>query len=341
MKTAWLFLGLLTILSLNAFGQNRSVIPPIPDIPMTIGDATIQIRQGNFTANGQSDAFNFTAPRDGLYRFGMEELRANANVRILVRDRLDQVVADSGGGTGNGRGISVRFVGGQTYRVEVRQWSGLSPYRLEIGHQKETVDISRLTRVSDGIQFTEQQNRYAFTAPRDGLYRFEMAELRGNANVRIMAWDRLDQVVADSGGGTGNGRGISVRLGGGQTYHIQVRQWSGLSPYHLLIGHQKETVNITGLARVTDSIQFTEQQNGYTFTAPRDGLYRFEMAEMTGNANVRIMVWDRLDQLVTDSGGGTGNGRGISVRLGGGQTYHVQVRQWSGFSPYVLIVGSQ
>ena len=206
-------------------------IPPINDNRITIGDAVIEIKQGNFSERGQHFQYSFTAPRDGRYRFEMAELRANARVYLTAWNNKDERI-DSGNAR-NGEGLTLNLIGGQTYRVYINQDDGLSPYDLIIGHQKETVDISSLTKLSDSIQYTNQMNSYSFTAHRDGRYRFEMAELRANARVLLTAWNRLDERIGYEY--ARNGGGLTLDLIGGQTYRIYINQDDGLSPYNLII----------------------------------------------------------------------------------------------------------
>ena len=332
------FISVLFSLFLVSFVFADINVPDITDNIISISDATINRIDGNISSNGQKDVYSFTAPRDGCYRFEMSELRG-ATVRLMAWDSFEQPIADSSN-RGNGQGITLDLVGGQTYQIQVGQYSGLSPYRLIIGHQKETIDISRLTGLNDSIQYTDQRNVYLFTAPRNGSYRFEMAELR-SATVRLMAWDRLDYPPIADSSNRGNGQGITLDLVGGQTYQIQVRQYSGvISPYHLIIGHQKETIVIDRPDRVNDRIQYTAQRNTYTFIPPSDGRYRFEMSELRG-ATVRLMAWDRLDYPPIADSSNRSNGQGITLDLVGGQSYQIQVGQYSGLSAYSLVISRQ
>ncbi|MCL2722280.1 MAG: hypothetical protein FWD47_13205, partial [Treponema sp.] len=92
-------IGLITLFSISVYAQTQS-IQPIPENARTIGNARIDIRQGNFSENGQSDVFSFIAPRDGRYRFEMAELRSNANVRLMAWNRLGENIADTSAGNG-------------------------------------------------------------------------------------------------------------------------------------------------------------------------------------------------------------------------------------------------
>jgi len=308
-------------------------VPPIPPNRITIGETLIEIKQGNISREGQEDPHPFTAPRDGLYRFEMAELSGSATVQLSAWNRLgDRIYLAN---CGVREGITLDLIGGQTYQIRVTQYRGLSPYKLIIGHQKETVDISQLTGLSDNVRYTDQRNVYTFTAPRDGLYRFEMAELSGSATIQLSAWNRLgDRIYLAN---CGNREGISLNLNRDQTYQIQVKQYRGLGPYNLIIGHQKETVDISRLTGLSDSIQYTDQSNVYTFTAPSDGRYQFVMAELNGNATVQLSAWNRLGDRIYLAN--CGNGEGITVNLISDQTYQIQVKQYRGLSFYRLNIG--
>jgi len=198
-----------------------------------------------------------------------------------------------------------------------------------------SIGDARIEVYKGNISNNGQRDIYSFRAPPiSGLYRFEMAELRANARVRLLAWNRLDETIANEY--AGNGEGISIFLHGGEEYQVQIRQFEGLSPYNLIIGHQKETADISFLTILTDSVQFAGQRNVYSFTAPVDGRYLFEMAELRGHAKVRLLAWNRLDETIANQY--AGNGEGIAVWLNSGETYRLQVRQFSGLSPYVLSI---
>jgi hypothetical protein len=313
-------------------------VAPIADNRVTIGDARIETINDAVSNDGQRNVYTFTAPLDGRYRFEMAELRSNARVRLLAYNYLDENLAD--GYCRNGEGLTLDgLTRGQTYEIQVRQYSGLSSYKLVIGYQKETTDVSRLTGLSDSIQYTDQRNVYAFTAPLDGRYRFELAELRSNARVRLMVYNYLDETIAETY--CVNGEGLTLNgLVRGQTYTIQVRQYSKLSPYNLIIGQQKATLNINRADSINDSVQYTEQQNTYAFTAPTDGRYRFELAGLRNNARVSLLVYNYLDERIAETY--CVNGEGLTLNgLVRGQTYTIYVRQYRGFSPYTLILSQQ
>ena len=91
-----------------------------------------------------------------------------------------------------------------------------------------------------------------------------------------------------------NGEGLTIKdMQAGETYQIQVRQYSGYDMYNLNLGLQKETVDISEYSSVSDSIQYTDQRNVYTYTPSLTGKYRFEIQDLTDGSNneVNILVF--------------------------------------------------
>jgi hypothetical protein len=205
-----------------------------------------------------------------------------------------------------------------------------------IGDNRVTIKDAKIEIIRDTVSNDGQKNVYSFTAPIDGCYRFEMAELRNNARVSLYVFNYLGETIGSNTGGNGSGLTLNG-LVKGRTYEIQVRQYSGFSGYNLIIGQQKETVNIHGVDRIYDSIQYTDQRNVYSFTAPIDGHYRFEMAELRNNARVSLYGFNYLGETIGSNTGGNGSGLALNG-LVKGQTYEIQVRQYSGFSSYTLNV---
>ena len=109
---------------------------------------------------------------------------------------------------------------------------------VPISESKTTVRDARIDIISGTISSNGQKNTYSFTAPLDGRYRFELAELRNNTRVSLYAFNRLGETI-DAYSGVSNGYGLTLNgLVRGQTYTIEVRHYDGLSPYTLNITRQ-------------------------------------------------------------------------------------------------------
>lgn len=79
-----------------------------------------------------------------------------------------------------------------------------------------------------------------------------------------------------------------------------------------------------------------EEKQVFTYTAPRDGRYRFDFEEVNANTSIRVIVNDSTGDRILDaytSGG--------YATLNANETYEVQVRNSSGESGYILKVGVQ
>ena len=141
-----------------------------------------------------------------------------------------------------------------------------------------------------------QKDVYTYTIPRDGRYRFEMSELYGGAQVNMTVLNRLDEKVAVFSY-CGNGSGITLKgTKAGETYKIRLAQNSRLSAYILNIGEAKPILDLAELTQVTDSIEYTDQRNVYTFTIPADGRYRFELSEMRAGFQVSLHIFNHLGE---------------------------------------------
>ncbi len=293
---------------------------------LTITEEQVVVHNGHLSSDDARDVFSYTAPRDGRYGFEIKNLSANDGVRIMVFSSSGDNVMDAWSGYGY-----ANMTAGETYEIQVRQDDGYPEYTLNIYPQKPTVDLSAVTTVFDQTIFTDQKNVYSFTAPISGKYHFELSEVMNGVGFRMMMWDKLENNIMDAWGGS-----ASVNLEAGETYEFQIRQDDEFGSYKLSIGFQKATVDLTGVTVAYDSIQFTDQKNIYTFTAPVSGKYHFELSEVMNGVGFRMMMWDKLENNIMDAWGGS-----ASVNLEAGETYEFQIRQDDEFGSYKLSIGSQ
>lgn len=319
-------------------GAKRTLeVPAIKDNTVTVdgifvGETQIITEEdtimftGNLSSDGAEDVYSYTAPRDGRYGFKVLNINANESVRLTVFDSSGSSLLD----TWNGIGY-VAMSSGKTYKIRVRQYSGYPKYTLNLYVQKPTVDISATTTVYDQVTFEDQKNDYTFTAPVTGRYHFELSEYKSGVGFRMMMWDKFANNFMDSWT-----ESATVDLDAGETYNFQIRQEEGFGSYVLSVGFQKETVDITGVTAVYDSIEYTDQKNVYTFTAPVTGRYHFELSEYKNGVGFRMMMWDKLEYNIMDSWNGS-----ATVDLDAGEAYSLQIRQDKSAYSYKLSIGSQ
>lgn len=281
---------------------------------------------GYISKDCSENEYEFTAPRDGRYQFDLNDMMATATARLIIYDTNEERLLDTYNGSG-ALGLSAN----QTYRVFVTHYSGESDFTLDIGIQKPTTDISDSSIIYDQVSFENQRNKYKFTAPVSGRYRFDLTEVNSSVSFRLMIWDDKDNNIVDT-----YNFGQYVDLNEGETYDIQVRQYSGLGSYCMKIGFQKPSIDITGYTAIKDSVEYEDQENVYYFTAPISGRYRFDITETLATNSYRLMAWDHLENNILDT-----YNSGAYIDLDKGETYEIQLRHYSGFDNYTLNIGYQ
>ena len=292
----------------------------------TIIEEPIVSTSGYFANNGESHTYTYTAPRDGLYRFDLNDVNANASLRISIKDSDNNFVTSS-----SSLGTYATLSAKKTYIIETSCYRGPTGYTLNIGVQKASTDISNTTTLHDQIAFENQENLYTFIAPRTGRYRFELTEVNANTRITMQMWDKLDNLVM-----TDSSHGSSVELKAGEVYRLKAKQYRNLGSYTMRIYFPKESTNITGYGIINDKVEFNDQINAYTFTAPHTGKYHFNLTETNANVRISMQMWDKLDNLVMSN-----SSHGASVELKAGETYRLHIKQYREKGSYKLLVGYQ
>lgn len=284
----------------------------------------------------QRNIYYFTVPVTGRYRFDLSEVYSDTDVELLVFDSLGDTVTYDSYCT-NGGGVTCKSLqAGATYEIQIRQDNGFSGYRLNIGYQKNTTDITNYSIVKDSVEYTDQCNIYTFTVPVDGRYRFELSEMSGGADVELYLYNHLEELVA-SDNYCMNGAGITVKdLKAGETYHVQIRQDNGFSSYTLSIGKQKETVEVDNKTSISDSVEYVDQRNVYSLIVNKYGDITISISGLESGVYVEAYVYDDLENVVV-SDTYFSNGDSIEIKeVTMGEHYEIQVRQDEGMSGYTL-----
>ena len=281
----------------------------------------------------QENDYVFVPERDGIYRFEFSEIPNNVFHSIYVynanREELDRRTTIT-----NGNGITISLEAGQKYYIVVRQSVGVGSYKLLIGKQKPAVDISDYTIISDAIQYTDQKNIYDFIPKNDGLYRFEFANMpNGILNSLFVYNSGYEEIACHTC--IFSGGGISINLNANETYHIAVKQESGVGSYNLLVGCQKEIVDISKCTSVTDSIQFTEQRNVYSFVADESRDITFTFSDISGQANMNLRIYNSYYEELNYKTG-MGNDSELTIPVNDGSSYYIVVEQNWKYGSYKL-----
>lgn len=330
-----------TTINVPAIGQRTLNVDAIAPSTTSVGNATILSYSGSISYDDQRDSYTFEAQYDGRYRADISGMQSGTAVKLYIYDSAGNQLGSNTYCT-NGEGVTVKDLSaGSIYEVRVVQYTGYSSYALTIGLQKATTDISSITELTDSVEYTDQRNVYSFVVPIDGRYRFELSNMINGTATELYVFNALGETVASNTYCT-NGEGVTVRdMKAGEVYDVQIRQYTGFSSYVFTIGHQKETIDISNLTHLTDSVEFTDQRNVYSFTVPMDGRYRFELSGMKNGTAVELYVFNALGETVASDTYCT-NGDGVTVKgAKAGEIYDVQVRQYTGLSSYNFTIGQQ
>lgn len=314
-------------------------IQPVFERSAMAEPAEILYDSGNITREGQVDTFDYTTPRDGRYRIEIADMPGSMRVDVGFYDPAGEAIGEETG-CKNGQGVTVKYLKPDTtYKITVKQNTGIGSYRVVVGVQKPTPDITELTRIDDSVEYTDQRNLYNFVVPRDGCYRFELSGLKSGADTDMLIFNDPGDKISENLG-CGNGDGITLAdVKKGDIYEIQVRQKNGYSDYSLNIGQQKGTVNITDNSIITDSLEYIGQRNIYSFNAGSSGNVTFTLSGMSSGMAVKFIVMDENGNVLTENSNCRNNTEVSISDVNLGTHYFIHVEECSsGTGGYTLNV---
>lgn len=189
------------------------------------------------------------------------------------------------------------------------------------------------------INSEEQTDSYDLAASVSGFYRFYMSDMVNGFEVKAYVYDSDGNEIGGTYG-LGNDEGFTCELEKKNNYIIKVMNYSNTGNYTLNIGQPKKSVDITNFDVINDYIEYTEQQNNYTFVPSISGIYRFELSDIINKFRLKLYVYDQLGYEVGGSYG-LGNYEGATVDLTAGETYTIKIIQYENSGSYILSIGKQ
>ena len=215
----------------------------------------------------------------------------------------------------------------------VEQSTGFPGYTITIGAPNPIQTISAGS-FSGSISYTDQIDRYTYTAPVTGVYRFDLLTDNVQAEYRLYLYSS-DETSLINGYRSNSGKNVS--LVAGESYDICVSQSTGFENYTVNIGVPSPPVIVEGNV-ITGNILYTGQENTYIYTAPVTGNYIFTFGTNDATANYRFYVVSPINQTLASAFYSSGK---KTVQLEGGQTYTITVVQYSGLPSYEIVIGVQ
>lgn len=311
-------------------------VQAIDPINNSIGETEIlQINDSIYENNSYND-YPFSPAVSGTYRFEFSNVPDGTDFTLYILNSAGER-KEYASYCDNGSGITTSLSSKKNYTIRVAQQCETGSYTLNIGQQKETSDISSYTAVSDSIQYTDQKNNYSFSPQSDGLYRFEFSDVPDGTDYKLYVynsgWEELERVID-----VDNNGGISINLSSKKTYYISVVQYRSTGSYTLNIGHKKSLVTATGYTAISDSIQYTDQENDYAFIPSVSGTHRFEFSNVPNGTDLRLIIynsgWEEKARIYDAD-----NGDGITISLTKGKTYYIRAKHYRGNGAYTLNIG--
>ncbi|MCM1048287.1 MAG: hypothetical protein NC433_07675 [Clostridiales bacterium] len=326
------------ILKIDSIMPNTYTAIAIEDVPSEIQPNEIIVLPGKVSGEGQSIDYEYVPLVSGTYRFEFSNVPNGTDFRLWIYNSgWEKIKSDYD--LDNGDGLTASLNAGELYYIRVEQYRGLGPYTLNIGQKKVIVDITGFTAVSDSIQYTSQENDYAYVAGNSGTHRFEFSNVPNGTDFRLWIYNSgWEKIKSDYD--LDNGDGLTASLNAGELYYIRVEQYRGLGTYTLNIGPKKEIVDLTNYTAVSDSIQYTAQINNYSYVAGNDGTYRFEFSNVPNGTDFRLWIYNSgWEKIKSDYN--LDNGDGLTQQLTAGETYYICVEQYRGLGLYTLNIGQK
>jgi len=312
-------------------------VEAIIDVENVVSALTISNFSGSVSSDGQKNDHSFSPAVSGVYRFEFTDIADGVDFRLWIcKSNGDTIKSDYDMDSGDG--ITISLDAGSNYIIRVGQYRNYGSYNLIIGEQKPTVDISNFTKVSDSIQYTDQENNYLISPSVSGTYRFEFSDVPDGTDLKLYVCNSGWETIK-SDYDMDNGDGLTVTLEAGKNYYIKTKQYRRLGSYSLKIGKQKEIVDVTSHTILSDSIQYTEQRNNYRLVTEVAGTYRFEFANVPDGTDFKLYVFNSGWETIK-SDYDMDNGDGLTISLSEGKEIYITVVQYRSLGSYSLVLGT-
>ena len=288
---------------------------------VTVIDGTVI--EGTLSYPDQKDEYTYTAPITGQYRFDFSSSDVQCDYRFYIYASNNKQLVST---LFSNNGRTVELTEGDTYTLNVKQYSGYPSYTITIG-VPNTIQAINGNSFSGSITYTGQIDTYTYVAPVTGKYRFDLTSDNVKMDYRFYLYASNNAQLAST---FYSNKGKTVDLVEGETYRIEIKQNSGLENYTINIGVPDRISNVEGNT-ISGNLTYTDQENLYTYTAPVSGKYKFTFGTDDAKSDYRFYVISAINEQIASS---YYLNRNKTVQLEAGQVYTIKVKQSSGFPSY-------
>lgn len=321
---------------IKSINPNPVTFSPIAESDCFISPIDIESKYGSINVEGDICEYEFIPENNGSYRFELSDVPDGTDLRISITNSGGERL-ESGYDLDNGDGITASLHAGDCYYVKVEYYENYGDFTLNIGKKKPVTDVSNATRIFDSIQYSDQENDYSFTPSISGTYRFDFSDVPDGTDLKLQVFNSgWEQIKSDYD--LDDGDGITIPLDAQHTYYIRVTEYENLGNYTLNIGHKKAVQAVSQFSSVSDAIQYTHQENDYSFIPAISGSYRFEFSNVPDGTDLKLYIlnsgWEQMSYAYD-----LDNGDGITITLDANKTYYIRVTQYENIGIYTLNIG--
>lgn len=256
---------------------------------------------GSLVEKEQVNQYRYTAPTDGTYLF--DSGQSYGVLSLTVSNAYGGKLFDGSAAA------SGELEAGKSYIVSVRYGNKPTDYSVSIGVPNPVTDVSGQASVSGSLTYRNQCDGYTYTAPVDGVYRFDSGRDFGALSVDV----RNAQGTVISKGSTS----AEATLEAGKTYTLSVSHTHNLLDYTILFYIPQPVTDITAQSGVSGTLTYYGQRDEYTYLPPADGSYCFDTG--VGYGGVSMELTDQTGRRV-DRGSCS-----LTVSLRAGEVYTLSV----------------
>lgn len=214
---------------------------------------------GSINDDVSENRYTFTAEVAGAYRF-YTDLSSGGHVRIRISGQNDEII------TSGIDALTTDLEANKTYIISIENQNGPCDYSLKIGIPAETSIITEGALIEGSITYQDQIDKYLYTAPINGIYRFD-TELSAGGKVRV-------QVSGENGNFIDSGiNGLTIDLEAGKTYLLSIEYYNGPCDYTVNTGVPIQISDISGSTFISGDITYQDQKDKYYYSASTSGTY--------------------------------------------------------------------
>lgn len=192
--------------------------------------------------------------------------------------------------------------------------------------KKTIADIMEGKICGDG-----DERREYFIPEETGMHRFDFDTNDVNVEYRFYIYDTKNDIVDSA---YSSQEGISVYLEKEEKYTLEVScEEEGEEVQYSVSIHSPKPISDINDNIITNKIDYTDQEDFYTYTASTTGIYRFDFDINDVNLEYSFSLYDHknsemLSQYCSDDGG--------TVELTEGETYKIKIAQKEGNPEYTI-----